>query len=281
MPNEYRHGEKLRVANLFDGSNSSGRGLIEGPKHGETYEVVVAVTSKKDASGIEKTRDLATERSHNIKIIPFDYLDFCQQHDLDPDSRDANLRYHDEMMKKLEPYKPHTVAMSGYFRILPQSFLDEYQDTKNVHPMAVHHVTRKPPKGTVRLLYDGILDVGDMDPVEVAKMVKLNKLQRAFKGESAPFDAMVFGYPHVTELRSTVHRAIKEYDEGAIEIQSAPIPIDLDQVRRWIRTRNWGAIFEYADELQGELKEKGDVPAFRTDIELTAERRLEHRTETG
>lgn len=81
----------------------------------------------------------------------------------------------------------------------------------------------------------------------------------------------------INNVRATVHRVIPEYDDGVIEVESAPLAIDVGLVERNLRVKNLDVIMGYCKSLQDELKEKGDVPAFRKAIELTAERRLEHR----
>jgi len=267
MPNEYLPGEKLRVFVLFSGGASSGIGLVKGPNHKKNYEIVGAGTNNTKASGIEKLQ------KEGIFIEAFDYAKFCEEKNLEPAQKHSNRRYHEEWSKKIEPFKPHVIALSGYFRIVPQDFLGEYPDTKNVHPMGLHYITPLDKE----MEYKWIVDVGDVDPKDVAHRMKEYNYTRAFKGESAIFDALLFGHDYVKEIRATVHRATALYDEGPIEVESAPLPVDKEKTARMIKHRNFAALMSYANELQEELKVKGDIPAFRKAVELTAERRLEHR----
>lgn len=276
MPNEYLAGEKLRVFVLFSGGASSGVGLVDGDYHKKSYEVVGAGTNNVDASGIKKLLD------RDLNVLVSDYSSFCKDESLDPKKQSTNRRYHESWLEKIAQFRPHVIAMSGYFRIVPDIFLQEYPDTKNVHPMALHYLTKKRPRNRQHVAYGGLLDAGDWTPEQASEQISRFDLERAFRGDCAVFDALVFGHDperdvEVTELRSTVHRAVPEYDNGPIEVESAPVPIDREKVNRLIRRGNWDGIFAYGKELQDELKVRGDVPAFRAAVELTADRRLVHK----
>ncbi|MCH7688837.1 MAG: hypothetical protein IH899_19500 [Planctomycetes bacterium] len=170
---------------------------------------------------------------------------------------------------------PDVVLLSGYFRILPDFFLEQFPDTKNTHCMDLSWIAQREQKDSPLVRYRQLRYVGGQDPNAVAQ---LEDVERAFKGESAVFDLLQSARiirPH-PKLRATVHRAIPEYDEGLIEVQSAPVEVDWDLAQRLGRTRNWGELMKYADLLQGELKVKGDIPATITAIELTSDGRLDH-----
>lgn len=277
MPHDYNHsgGEKLRVFGLFGGGASSLIGLADGDKHGETYDLVGAGTNNPDASGVTKLREREID---NLEFL--DYTRFCQEQGLDPKKRDANRRYHDEWLKKIESFNPHIIALSGYFKIVPPEFLEEYPMTLNVHPAPLHYLTPKQRKGVTRVPYDILIDAGNRHPREVEESMEENNLKRAFRGETGVFDVLVFGHEHnVSDLRSTIHIATKNVDSGPILVESAALPIDMEKAGRMLRNRNWDAMMEYRKELQDRLKNDGDVPAFRSVVELFAESRLSHSSD--
>ena len=185
MPNEYRPGEKLRVFVLFSGGASSGIGLVEGPKHGRTYEVVGLGTDDHDAS-FYKNYKTSKVRAEKIPVIDHDWRNFCEKHGLDPNKKITNEKYHEDVwLKEIEPFKPHVIALSGYERIITETFLQEHPDTKNVHPMYLHMMAPKRPKGKFYYSYPTLIDVGDMDPDDVRRHFPESEFERAFRGHLA------------------------------------------------------------------------------------------------
>lgn len=274
MANNYipTSGEKLRVFGLFGGGASSLIGLADGNKHKETYELVGAGTNNPDASGVIELRERGIDELEFL-----DYAHFCQERDLDPKKKDSNRQYHEEWLRKVEPFSPHIIALSGYFKIVPPEFLEEHPMTWNVHPAPLHYLTPKQRKGVTRVPYDSLIDAGNIHPGEVEILMKENSLMRAFRGETGVFDVLVFGHEHgVSDLRSTIHIATKDVDSGPILVESAALPIDMERSGRMIRNRNWDALMKYREELQSQLKNDGDVPAFRSAVELFAEGRLSY-----
>ena len=272
MSHDYNHsvGERLRVFGLFGGGASSLVGLVDGDYHGETYELVGAGTNNPDASGVNKL----TERG--ISELEFmEYNRFCEEQGIDPKKRDSNVQYHEEWLRKIEPFDPHMIALSGYFKIVPPEFLQEHPLTLNVHPAPLHYLTPKPGKGVVRVPYDSLIDAGNLHPREAERLMQENELMRAFRGETGVFDVLVFGHEYgVSDLRSTIHIATKDVDSGPILVESAALPIDMKRTGRMIRNRNWDALMEHREKLQSQLKEEGDVPAFRAAVELFSQGRL-------
>lgn len=286
MPNEYLPtDERLRVFVLFSGGASSGIGLVEGDNHGKTYEVVGAATDEPEAEGINGLRN------KGIPVIELGYGEFCSERGLTPGAKGANLRYHEEMMEAVSRhnFRPHAILLSGYMKLVTDEVLQEYPDISNVHPTPLHYLAPKPANG-IMVEYTGLYNVGDLTQKKAKELkmcveerensyTPLNPitLKRAFTGHSGVFDLLAFGYLlGVREIRSTVHRAIKEADAGAIEVESAPIEIDGNRLERILKYRNWDAAMDYTRGLQARLKQEGDVPATRAAIELKAERRLVH-----
>jgi len=274
MARQYNNsgGERLILFGLFGGGASSLIGLVDGDSHGETYELVGAGTNNPDTSGVNKLTD------RGISELEFiDYNQFCEEREIDPKRRDSNSQYHEEWLRKIEPFDPHMIALSGYFKIVPPDFLQEYPLILNVHPAPLHYLTPKPEEGVVRVSYDSLIDAGNLHPKEVEILMQENTLMRAFRGETGVFDVLVFGHAYgVSDLRSTIHIATKDVDSGPIIVESAALPIDMKWTERMIRNRNWDTLMEHRGELQSQLKEEGDVPAFRAAVELFAQGRLDY-----
>ena len=178
MPNEYYGDGPLKVFGMFSGGASSIIGLVEGPNHGKTYQVVGALTDDSDASGVQKLTRL------EVPVVVHDYDDFCERKSSNPKKK-ATKEYYDKLMTAMMEFGGHTVALSGWMRIVPKTFLEEYPDTKNVHPAYLHFLTAKGSKETLDPSYDFLIDVGGKDPRDVKGMMTGGDLERAFKGRRA------------------------------------------------------------------------------------------------
>ncbi|MBI4176454.1 MAG: hypothetical protein HY518_04565 [Candidatus Aenigmarchaeota archaeon] len=274
MAATYHDDEKLRVFVLFSGGASAGLGLIDGPNFTRRYKVVGAGTNEPEASGIGEFR------KRGIDPAVFDYKKFLGQYNLKP-GRKANEGYHDQWLEKIRTIDPHVIVLSGYFRIVPRLFLDEYPDTKNVHPAPLHYITRVLKDGGFQ--YGEIIDAAQWTQKQAGELLAQRTLEgkpvyiKPFTGEKAVFDLALFGQSQgISQLRATVHRAVPEVDNGPIEVESACLEIDREKTGKLIRNRSWSQLWDYTNELQNRLKVEGDIPAMRKAVELTAERRLVH-----
>lgn len=271
---------------MYGGGASSGLGLATGPKHAKTYEVVGAGTNNSSASGTQGFRDLGIDTVTPVDVLDLDYEGFCEISGLDPKKKDSGKRYHEMWMNVIEPFKPDAIALSGYFKILSPEFLQQCNETWNVHPAALYWVAPAQKRGDETAVHRKLYNFATSDPADVAYWMKVDELERTFKGESAVFDALLNSHDpdrRLTEIRATVHRATEEVDAGPIEVVSPAVQIDRDRVGHFLRNRNYDQLQEYADALQEILKNKGDVPAYLAAVELRAEgsSRLEERTVEG
>ncbi len=121
---EPRSDRKMRIVVLFSGGASAVPFMIGG----EGYEVVGAISSNKNASGIKKVEELG---------IPVEVVDI---HDFygDKPIRDMRIReaYDEKLLSiiKERKWEPDIIACSGYMYILTK-FLNEFPaKVLNVHP---------------------------------------------------------------------------------------------------------------------------------------------------
>ncbi|MBI4181562.1 MAG: hypothetical protein HY520_01170 [Candidatus Aenigmarchaeota archaeon] len=269
MPLPLPH-DRLHVYALFSGGASGLVGLLEGPGHGRDYDIAGALTDKAEASGIGRLA--GHDRPVQAEVL--DYQDFCRQEGLPPGA-EARTRYHREVAGRARRAGADTIILAGYFQVVPEEFLQEFPRTLNVHPAPLHYIARKqPPKGSVG--YADLRDCGNSDPREIAPLVgNQGAFTRAFRGGNAPHDVLIAGHAYgVHELRATVHQTTPDLDLGPILVESAPLPIDRERVGRNLRNRNWAGIWDYGRALQDQLKDQGDIPAFREALHLLAHRRL-------
>ena len=104
-----------KIAVLFSGAGSNFKYILE-HLHGKELEVVVALTNRPDAGGIE----IANE--HNIPVEVIDSCLFA--------SREA---FDSELVHALHYYKPDLTVLAGFMRILTPTFTNEIKAI-NLHP---------------------------------------------------------------------------------------------------------------------------------------------------
>ena len=104
-----------KIAVLFSGAGSNLKYILE-HLHGKELEVVVALTNRPDAGGIE----IANE--HNIPVEVIDSCLFA--------SREA---FDSELVHALHYYKPDLTVLAGFMRILTPTFTNEIKAI-NLHP---------------------------------------------------------------------------------------------------------------------------------------------------
>ncbi len=104
-----------KIAVLFSGVGSNLKYILEN-LHGEELEVVVAISNRPDAGGIEIAKE------HNI---PVEIIDSCLFA-----TREA---FDSELVHALHYYKPDLTVLAGFMRILTPTFTDEIKAI-NLHP---------------------------------------------------------------------------------------------------------------------------------------------------
>jgi len=256
------NGKKMNVVVFFSGGASSMKYMLENdPNHGKLYEVVAAFT---DTPSAEKGKEVASK--HDVPLIEFDRKNFYRQEDLDPKIFDNRKFYYEAACEMIKQHKPDVIALSGYMHIISDPLLGEYEnEIFNVHPADLSILKRK-YQGEVLLPLD-VFALGDMDVKSVLGVIKKLNFERAYKGEDAVADAIlnVEGY-----IKSTVHIATEDFDEGPMLVQSKAFSVDRKFVSRKLRMREWGSLVDYAHELQERMKREGDGPAYAKALELTS-----------
>ena len=104
-----------KIAVLFSGAGSNLKYILE-HLHGKELEVVVAISNRPDAGGIEIAKE------HNI---PVEIIDSCLFA-----SREA---FDSELVHALHYYKPDLTVLAGFMRILTPTFTNEIRAI-NLHP---------------------------------------------------------------------------------------------------------------------------------------------------
>lgn len=106
---------KLKVVVLFSGRGSNLAALL---KHQNNYEIIGCVTDNPAAEGIKH----CTEFSIPLVVV-------------DPVANEnSNPKIKQEVLNATQEFGPQVVALAGFMRIIPQSFLDLFPQTLNIHP---------------------------------------------------------------------------------------------------------------------------------------------------
>lgn len=120
---EPRKDRKMRIVVLFSGGASAVPFMVGG----EGYEVVGAISTDKNALGIEKLKKLG------IPVVVADIREFYG----DKPITDMKIReaYDEKLLSIIDEKKwePDIIACSGYMYILTKKFLDKFR-VLNVHP---------------------------------------------------------------------------------------------------------------------------------------------------
>jgi len=258
--------EPMRVMVFFSGGASSMKYMLENDtKHGRLYKVAAAFTDKPSA---ERGINLASQ--HDVPVVVFDRREFYKRKNLDPKIFDSRKFYYEEVLRKIEDFKPDVIALSGYMHIISDPLLDEYENRiLNVHPADLSILKKR--KGDRCLLPVEVFYAGKKGTKEVLEMIVSRGLERAYKGEDAVTDAVLNGEEFT---KSTVHIATEHFDEGPILVQSKKFPVDTKFVSRKLRMRDWSSLVDYAHRLQEEMKWEGDGPAYAKAMEFVSQGRL-------
>ena len=174
----------MKVAVLFSGGASAVPYMVDG----KTYEVVGAISSSKDASGIKKLEKMG------IPVEVNDIHDFYREHSGNG-MRDMRIRaeYDERTLAKMtcKLWLPDIIACSGYMYLLTDVFLDHY--------------------------YNRILNV---HPADLS--IKRNG-KRKYTGDNAVRDAIEAGE---TSTRSTIHIMNDVVDGGPVLLMSDCLPVE-------------------------------------------------------
>lgn len=122
----------LKIAVLFSGSASSARYLIDTDEHyGKNYEIVVAISNKKDASGIEYFKQ------KQIPVTCINTKQFCIENNFHGKIKDMpdDLRrgYFFKIRDFLQLHKINLIILSGFMLKIVKPLLG-YRPIINVHP---------------------------------------------------------------------------------------------------------------------------------------------------
>jgi len=244
----------MRVFGMFSGGASSLRAMLDDPNRGDLYELVGTLTNDPKAFGIEYMETV------HIPVEKVSFKKFCRENGLDPsDSPDPNSSisrggYSEKVIKTIESYQPHIIALSGFMLLMPNSFLQEFNNrVLNVHPADTAILTGP----NVERLY-----VGNLSPTEVAILMGDNQLRRKFVGGNAVYDAVMKGEEYTL---STIFLVRPGKDTGPNIVQSRRFSVDIPQ---------GVPPEEYSKYLQEEMKLEGDGPAYLEALKLLATGRL-------
>jgi folate-dependent phosphoribosylglycinamide formyltransferase PurN len=114
---------KMKVVVLFSGGASAVPFMLSS----EDYEVVGAISSSRDASGIQKLEKLG---------VAVEVLDIREFYDDKPlTDMERRKEYDQELARIASRWQPDIIACSGYMYILTTSFLEAFPNkVLNVHP---------------------------------------------------------------------------------------------------------------------------------------------------
>ncbi|HID60844.1 MAG TPA: hypothetical protein EYP46_03160 [Hadesarchaea archaeon] len=182
---------KMKIVVLFSGGASAVPFMVKG----EGHEVIGAISTNKNASGIEKLKKLG---------IPVEVADIREFYG-DRPITDMKIReaYDEKLLSIIneKKWKPDIIACSGYMYIITEKFLGRYQ-VLNVHPAdlsiekngkrkytgadsvkdqietgekvtrsTIHLMSRKPDHGPILVISEG-LPVENRNPKEQQILMK-------------------------------------------------------------------------------------------------------------
>ncbi len=110
-----------KVVILFSGEGNNMLHIIKEVNKHEEIEVVATITNRKEAKGIEKVR------AYNIPVNIIEHNNY--------DSREA---FDQELVNRIDYYKPDLVVLAGFMRILTPVFTENVKSI-NLHPSVLPH----------------------------------------------------------------------------------------------------------------------------------------------
>lgn len=257
----------MRIFIFFSGGASAMKYLLDDDPHcGNLYQIVGAFTDNKEADGLKTTE------KHDIPTEILDRGEFFEKH-----PNVGKRVYYKRVLDKIEPYKPDLITMSGYMDIVRYPIIESPErrgkftnKILNIHPADLGVFKKKQKEGG-QLPFEVLRIPKSLASKTARKIIELNNLERAYKGEDAVTDAILNGEEYT---QSTCHIAQREFDEGPIITQSKRFSVRKNYVKRKLKRRDWGSIVEYAKQLQEQMKWEGDGPAYAKALEIIAEGRL-------
>jgi folate-dependent phosphoribosylglycinamide formyltransferase PurN len=197
---------------------------------GTLYEVVCCLTS--ETTFAEAVR---VER-RGIPILPHSLRAFYALNGREIADRDLRREYDERTVRKLAPFKPDLVVLSGYGYLLTGPMLDEFPGRiVNVHP---GDLLDRRPDGRPR-----------------------------YSGPRAVRDAIVAGEP---ATRASSHLVDSELEGGPVLLRSWPFPVP--EVARWATLRQASDVLRAATFAQTEWMLRSVWgPMIARSIEIVAE----------
>ncbi|MBI3051458.1 hypothetical protein HYY74_03295 [Candidatus Woesearchaeota archaeon] len=226
----------LMIAAFMSGTGTNLRRILELQHElgNELFEVAVIFTDTRDE---KKCRAAEIAEEYSIPLVVNDMEEFYADRGQE-NTKDMTVReeYDLETAAELEKREVSVVALCGYMRLVTQAIYSNYV-TLNVHPA---DLTKKDKDG--RRIYAGLAGA--------------NCLKKAIlNGER--------------EVRSTVHIVNGELDGGPILAISPPLPVSA-------HLKGLGAeeLNKAAEDMQAELKHKGDWIIYPEVIKMIAQGRM-------
>lgn len=103
-----------RLAIFLSGSGSNAENIIEHFEENENVEVVLVLSDKAEAYGLQRAR------KHNIEALSFSRSDFLKS---------------DEILKLLQKKQVDFIVLAGFLCYVPQNIIKHYQGSiVNIHP---------------------------------------------------------------------------------------------------------------------------------------------------
>lgn len=205
--------KKLNIFALFSGGASLADHLISNDKdYNATYQFMGAMTDKKEASGVAKLVKAG------IPVLIQTLRPYLDTHETKEAAKVAFFNDLAEHIEKIEP-KVDLILLCGFMKLIPVTFIARFpQRIINVHPADL----RIKDLMTHKRIYTG-------PGIEVIKGGLANG---------------------VKEMRSTMHFAVPEPDEGMIISVSPPYPIIYSSGQQLVPS-----------EIQDAMKDTCDGPA--------------------
>jgi len=177
----------MRVAGFMSGSGTNIVKLIEHElQHLGAYSIEVLFTDKPTKS---KTEEIASK--YKIPWLGLPYIGFFNELGLDHKDPNNTFLFYKRVHSMLRPFDVHAIALGGYMRIVPASFLGAFPLTVNVHPADL----------AIRNVNGGRRYTGD----DAVSLVMADRL---------------------ATIRSTTHLMTSEVDGGPLLLCSAPMQLD-------------------------------------------------------
>lgn len=261
---------KMKVVFFFSGGASSMKAVLEDPSYKDSNYVVAAAVTNRVPKYSEKGRGIAAD--HKIPVVHLNTDEYER-------NEEGRSRYYKEQVTPaLKEIGPNIIGLSGFlkkFSLMPREFVNgEYKNKIiNVHPADL----------SILSLLEGEdpIDLGREYVNKHRRQTNTSYYKELVKLFHSGFDKVYTGYDAVilavmlgeNEVCSSVHSVAEKVDEGPILVQSKRLPVDkkIDNLRS---RKAYGAIVDYARELQDEMKTECDGPAFREALKLLADDRM-------